>query len=681
MENVNALQAIERGEKQDQETLLRLKDEGLLDLASVSHRQFSGKEFIFVGFTTKGLRLLKESKLSLLSDVEKEITRAVVRTFLDQHRATSTRTLLRQFKSRITPALQRLGNTSVLQVANNTYLAETYLPKAIAFYHCGDSAALAFARKSTGIVLRVLRDLLDRDLEGEGNDQRQFTAAEVEDAARTIDSSVEPNMIFTGLYLAQEFSVFYLTQCDDQQVGIISFSLNERIYDTDSMDWDQHIRRSNTSLLYDWEKTKNALSDSEGSSPRSHDGQTSEEYKTAFDVYTVVRQVGSGGSGTVFLVTTSDGLNLALKLLDRSKTPRQKLKRFKNEIQFCLRPGSEHIVHVLDYGQKSDGSLFYVMPYYSNTLRDLIKKRLPHKELLPLYGQILDAVEAAHLLGVCHRDIKPENLLYDSGANRIVLADFGIARFWEEELLTTVNTGPNERLANFAYAAPEQRVPKQNVDQRADIYALGLILNEMFTGQIPQGTGFRQIKEVGAEFSYLDDLVEMMLQQRPEQRLPTVSRVKEELIGRGNEFIHLQRLEALKKQVVPDSEVNDPIISDPIRAVEKVDYRNGTLTLRLNKAATKKWEECFRMRPSAFSVNVSAAMMSFQADRVFIRVNDNFVPQAVEFFKQYCAAANEEYASRVKREHQQEIERRRADLKRHVLEEEARSKILQRVQL
>jgi len=254
-EIIDAVQAIERGEKQDQETLLRLKDEGLIDLADVTHMQSSGREFIFVGFTTKGLRVLKATKLPLISDLEKEITRIVVRTFLDQHKATSTRTLLRQFKSPITPALQRLGNTSVLQVANNTYQSETYLPRASAFYHCGDSAALAFARKSTQIVLRVLRGLFDNELDSDGKDQKQFTPEEVEKNARAIDSSVEPNMIFTGLYLAQEFSVFYLTQRDDQQVGIVSFTLNERVYDTDSLDWDQHIQQSNISLVYDWERT------------------------------------------------------------------------------------------------------------------------------------------------------------------------------------------------------------------------------------------------------------------------------------------------------------------------------------------------------------------------------------------------------------------------------------------
>lgn len=249
MENLDALQAIERGEKQDQETLLRLKNEGLVDLANVSHMQSPGQEFIFAGFTASGLRLLKESKLSLLSDLEREITRAVVRTFLDQHGAASMRTLLKKFKTPITSALQRLGNLSVLYVVNNTY--ETYLPRASAFYHCGDSAALAFARKSTEIVLRVLRDLFDRELESDNKDQKRFTREEVEKEARAI---VEPDMIFTGLYLAQEFSVFPAIQHDDQQVGIVSFSLNERIYDTDNIDWDQHMRRSYISLVHDWEK-------------------------------------------------------------------------------------------------------------------------------------------------------------------------------------------------------------------------------------------------------------------------------------------------------------------------------------------------------------------------------------------------------------------------------------------
>ena len=209
---------------------------------------------MFVGFTPEGYRLLEESNALLVSILERQITHAIVRGFLDRHEPTSTRTLLKQFKSPITAPLRRLGDRGVLQVANNTYLNETYLPKAIAFRHCGDSAALAFARRSTEIVLRVLPLLFDRELESpQGSDQRQFTSDEVEKEARAIDSSVEPNAIFTGLFLAQEFSVFTGMRRDDKQVGIISFSLGERVYEQQYLGWDEHIRQSNTSLINDWE--------------------------------------------------------------------------------------------------------------------------------------------------------------------------------------------------------------------------------------------------------------------------------------------------------------------------------------------------------------------------------------------------------------------------------------------
>lgn len=396
----------------------------------------------------------------------------------------------------------------------------------------------------------------------------------------------------------------------------------------------------------------------------------SKEFKSAFDTYSVVRQVGSGGSGTVFEVRASDGRTCALKLLDASKTSRQKLKRFQNEIQFCLQPRSENIVHVLDHGPTDEGDAFYIMPFYNSTLRVLIKAQRPAHELLRLYGQILDSVEAAHLLGVCHRDIKPENLLYDSVANRIVLADFGIARFKEQELLTTVDTAPNERLANFAYAAPEQRVSGKTVDQAADIYALGLILNEIFTGQIPQGTEFRKIKDVVSDYSYLDELVEVMVRQQPEQRPHSVTKVKEQLIARGNDFIRFQQLEMLRKQIVPESEIHDPLISNPLHAVGKEYYTDGILALRLNQPVSAKWVNCFHMRASSFSVNVSSAQMSFGTDRVFIRANENFLQQAVDYFKEYCETANLEYAAQVGQEREKELVQRRLELKRQVSEQE-----------
>lgn len=247
MENINALQELERGERPDQDTLLRLNHAGLINLADATHLQSPGPEFIFVGFTPKGFHLLKQSKGPLISDAEREIILTVVRRFLDEHRATPKRELLRKLHSPVSALLQRLDQ-SVLRLANNTHPNETYLPRANAFYHCGDSAALAFARKSTILVLRVLRDLFDEELKGDGNDQRQFTPEEVEAAARAVDSSVDADMIFVGLYLAQEFSVFPSLRLDAQQIGVASFSLGERIYETQYLDWDEHIRRSNISV-------------------------------------------------------------------------------------------------------------------------------------------------------------------------------------------------------------------------------------------------------------------------------------------------------------------------------------------------------------------------------------------------------------------------------------------------
>ena len=169
-----------------------------------------------MGFTTEAFRLLKDP---VVSDLERLILNRVVRAFLDRHEFTSTRTLLKQFKSPIATALRRLADRGAVRVVNNSYLNETYLPKALAFYHCADSAALAFAGKSTELVLRVLPILFGKELDKpQGSDQRQYTSDEVENEARTGGTSVEPNAIFTGLFLAEEFSVFTLIQKDDKQV-------------------------------------------------------------------------------------------------------------------------------------------------------------------------------------------------------------------------------------------------------------------------------------------------------------------------------------------------------------------------------------------------------------------------------------------------------------------------------
>jgi hypothetical protein len=219
------------------------------------------------------------------------------------------------------------------------------------------------------------------------------------------------------------------------------------------------------------------------------------------------------------------------------------------------------------------------------------------------------------------------------------------------------------------------------VDHRADVYALGLLLNEMFTGAIPQGTGFRRIEEVAPEFGYLDELVELMIRQQTAHRPNSVKKVKEELIGRGHQFVELQRPDQAKREVVPESEINDPLVADPIRLVDKEDYSNNTLILRLNRSVNDVWVACFQKRATSFGTNMSSAMVSFRGDRVSIRVNEHFLNDGVNFVKEYITAANEEYAAHVTREHQRELERQRAEQRSRIEQQEAKIRALHKVQI
>jgi serine/threonine protein kinase len=358
-----------------------------------------------------------------------------------------------------------------------------------------------------------------------------------------------------------------------------------------------------------------------------------------------------------------------------------KVKRFKNEINFCFNPPSERIIRVVDYGKADNGSPFYVMPLYPSTLQQRIESHIPSDEVLELFSHILDGLEATHFLGVYHRDLKPENILSDTTSG-LVVADFGIAHFQEDDLLTTVETGPRAKMANFCYASPEQRIQGSPVDHRADIYALGLILNEMYTQRVAHGTGFVRIRDVAPSYAYLDDMVEKMMQQDPNRRPQSIREIKEELIARGHEFVILQRLNEAKRQVVvPESDVDDPIINDPIRVVDTIDYVDGILLLKLNQAVNTQFNNCFQNSVSHFTVNPSSATLSLRGNIAEIRVSERFIQEGVNFLKEHLAAANGAYAARVRQEHLHRIENSRAALKAELAQAEERARMLQGIRI
>jgi serine/threonine protein kinase len=394
-------------------------------------------------------------------------------------------------------------------------------------------------------------------------------------------------------------------------------------------------------------------------------------FETTFASYTSSQIIGEGGSARVYQTNDQDGQPWAIKVLDPRKASRDKLKRFQNEFTFGSKHSHPNIVTVVDHGVvliDRVKSPFFVMPLFDGSLRNLMMQGIPRAKVLPLFSQILNGVEAAHMLKVVHRDLKPENCLYNAQGSILVVADFGIARFTAEELYTSVETSPHARLANFQYAAPEQRSRGATVDQRADIYSLGLILTELFTGHIPHGTDYKTIATVAPDYVYLDDLVDEMLRQDPSGRPQTIEHVKNQLIARGHEFVEKQRLDTLKRTVVPTKEVTDPLISDPPQLVG-ADWDGTNLPLTLSQPVNEKWVWALRNMGNYTSVlSKPPQAFRFTGSTAVIDASPSEVRPIVDHFKNWLPQVNEIYAHKVhddaRRAEQEERERLQREIAR-----------------
>ena len=293
-----------------------------------------------------------------------------------------------------------------------------------------------------------------------------------------------------------------------------------------------------------------------------------EKISTALTDYTPKRSIGEGGSGRVYLVEDTRGDEFAIKCLFPELVSTEKRGRFRNELNFVRRNTHPNIVSLVDYGSLDIDGIevpFFVMKYYPGTLRNFISLEEKEPEIaLRYFFYLLDGIEVAHQLDIWHRDLKPENILIDPVKSELVITDFGIAHFSRDELFTTVETKKSDRLANFQYAAPEQKNRKGNVDQRADMYSLGLILNEMFTGEVPQGSQYMQISQNFPGYAFLDNIVEKMIAQSPKKRPSSINEIRLE-IRLAQQQLGLSASEKLK----PEADIH--VINRPYEYKAEVD--------------------------------------------------------------------------------------------------------------
>jgi serine/threonine protein kinase len=295
---------------------------------------------------------------------------------------------------------------------------------------------------------------------------------------------------------------------------------------------------------------------------------------------------------------------------------------------------------------------------------------------MSLIHQLLDAVEASHMQSVIHRDLKPENILLSDDNQSLVLADFGIAHFAAELLAATVETQDSERLANFRYAAPEQRVPSGRVDHRSDIYALGLIINELFTGQVPQGTEYAQIGDRRPSLSQLDVLVRSMIQQDPQNRPESIERIKARMEVLLDERITRQRLSRMRDSVVADIELSDPIIADPVHVVRR-DWEDGQLKLYLSQEVNPKWIWAFQNMGGHTSVmGHGPETFTFNRNVASTSVGSGSAKRLTDFFDRWLPRVHQVYVQKVKRDEQQRIEQQQRAARTNIEKEQERLRVL-----
>lgn len=211
--------------------------------------------------------------------------------------------------------------------------------------------------------------------------------------------------------------------------------------------------------------------------------------------YRVERPIGSGGMGVVVAarhLQLDEPVALKFVAVDRA-TDREAVGRMMREARATFRLRSEHTVRVMDVGELPSGPVFIVMELLEGRdLRAELAARgpLPEKEVVQHALETCLALEEAHAAGIVHRDLKPHNLFLARtarGSTMVKVLDFGMSKLDPELFEAGPLTRPETALGTPRYMAPEQWKSADAVDHRADIWALGVVMFELLTGEAPLG--------------------------------------------------------------------------------------------------------------------------------------------------------------------------------------------------
>ena len=330
--------------------------------------------------------------------------------------------------------------------------------------------------------------------------------------------------------------------------------------------------------------------------------------------YVVEKAVAWGGMGIVYrAVHPLIGRKVAIKVLRPSfAADPQQMSRFLAEAKAVSAIKHRGIIDIIGFGKLPDGRQYMVMEFLDGETLEAVMQRegaLPPARALSILEELLDALSAAHKVGVVHRDLKPANVyiaLQSNGSRYVKLVDFGLAR---RASVADLNRGSGK--ASVMAGTPEYFSPEQArglaATPRTDLYCLGVMLFEMVTGQLPF-RGDSVVELLSAHLSQVaprassvvssipeavDDLIAQMLEKSADDRPPSADVVRQTVLRIGRK---LQEERTAIRVVAPPGEVEKPRLAQPASDTDRVGDRPITATslmaatpLTLSSGARSTW--------------------------------------------------------------------------------------------
>jgi serine/threonine protein kinase len=255
--------------------------------------------------------------------------------------------------------------------------------------------------------------------------------------------------------------------------------------------------------------------------------------QASFPQYEILGILGRGGMGAVYQgrQKSLDRL-VAIKILPPGleDVGANFAERFKREAKAMARFAHPGIVSVFDAGETADGLLYFVMEYIEGTdVQKMVRENgpLPPEHALSITAHVCDALAYAHKRGVIHRDIKPSNIMVDR-EGQVKVADFGLAKLATDDSAGPV-TSTNTSMGTPDFMAPEALYRIGQIDHRADLYAVGVMLYQMLTGELPRGIfEMPSVHRPGIDPRF-DAIVARAMQKNPDKRYASATEIRTDL--------------------------------------------------------------------------------------------------------------------------------------------------------